>query len=60
MECGFWIPIATRIPDSLSCIPDTKAQDSRFHKQKFPEFPHTELHKLNIFLSERKYWSGPF
>ena len=60
VECGFWIPIVTRILDSLSCIPDTKAQDSRFHKQKFLEFPHMELHKLNIFRSERKYWSGPF
>ena len=24
------------IPDSLSCIPDSKVQDSVFHKQKFP------------------------
>ena len=36
LELGFWIPIAFGIPDSLSCIPDSKAQDSRFNKQKFP------------------------
>ena len=32
----------SRIPDSLSCIPDSKAQDSGFHKEKFPGFrnPH--------------------
>ena len=42
MELGFWIPIFSRIPDSLSCIPDFKAQDSRFHKEKVPGFrnPH--------------------
>ena len=30
------------IPDSLSCIPDSKAQESGFHKQNFPWFqnPH--------------------
>ena len=36
---GFWIPVfvsGTWILDSLSCIPDFKTQDSRFHKPKFP------------------------
>ena len=32
---GFWILILSRILDSMSCIPDSKAQDSGFHKQKF-------------------------
>ena len=27
------------IPDSLSCIPDSKDQDFGFHKQKFPRIP---------------------
>ena len=36
VELGFWIPIFSGIPDSLSCIPDSKAQDFRFHEQKFP------------------------
>ena len=31
----FRIPIVSRIPDSLSCILDSKAQDSGFHKQNF-------------------------
>ena len=35
MEPGFWIPIVSGILDSLSCIPDSKAQDSGFH---IPEF----------------------
>ena len=33
-----WIPILSRIPDSLSCIPDSKAQDPGIHTQKFPGF----------------------
>ena len=33
-----WILIVSRIPDSLSCIPDSKSQDSKFHKQNFPRF----------------------
>ena len=38
MKLGFWIPIVSRIPDPLSCILDSKAQDSGFHEQNFPEF----------------------
>ena len=34
VEVRFGIPIVSWIPDSLICIPDSKAQDSRFHKQK--------------------------
>ena len=30
--------MVTEIPDSLSCFLDSKAQDSTFHKQNFPEF----------------------
>ena len=38
VELGFWIPIVSGIPDSLSCTPDSKTQDFRFHKQKFLRF----------------------
>ena len=38
VELGFWIPIVSGILDSLSCISDSKAQDSGFHISKFPEF----------------------
>ena len=38
MELGFQIPIVNRIPDSLSFIPDSKAQDSGLHKQNFLRF----------------------
>ena len=39
VQFGFWIPIVSGIPDSLSCIPDSKAQDSEFHKQKNVRIP---------------------
>ena len=32
VECGFWIPIVSGTLDSFSCIPESKAQDFRFHK----------------------------
>ena len=38
MELGFWIPFLSRFLDSLSCILDCKAQDSRFNEPKFPRF----------------------
>ena len=38
LELAFRIPIVSGIPDRLSCIPDVKAQVSRFHKQKISRF----------------------
>ena len=38
VEVRFGIPIVSWIPDSLICIPDSKAQVFSFHKQKFPGF----------------------
>ena len=38
VELGFRIRIVSGIPDSYTCIPDSKAQDSGFHEQKFPRF----------------------
>ena len=38
VELGFWIPIASGVADSLSCIPDAKARDSGFHMQIFSGF----------------------
>ena len=32
VELGFWIPIFDRVPDSLSCILESKTQDSGFHE----------------------------
>ena len=29
VELGLWIAVVSGIPDSLSCIPDSKTQDSR-------------------------------
>ena len=38
LELGFWILVVNGIPDSLSCIPGSKARDSGFHKQKISAF----------------------
>ena len=38
VEKGFRILFIIEIPDSLSCIPESKAQDSGFHKPKFAPF----------------------
>ena len=39
VELGLWISIVSGSPDFLSCIPNSKAQHSRFHKQNFPPIP---------------------
>ena len=36
VELGLRIPIVSGILDSLNSIPDSKPQDSGFHKQKYP------------------------
>ena len=38
VKLGFWIPIVSGIPESLSCISNSIAQDSGFNKQKFLGF----------------------
>ena len=38
VELRFWITIFSEIPDSLRCIPDSKARDSGFQEQTFPRF----------------------
>ena len=41
VELGFWIPIASGIPDSLSCIADSTSKffsDFGFHAQNFSGF----------------------
>ena len=43
VKFGFWIPVFSRILDSLSCIPDSKAQDFEFNKQKFPRFQNPDF-----------------
>ncbi|CAH3168738.1 unnamed protein product, partial [Porites evermanni] len=35
VRLGFLIPILSRILDSLSCIPDSKAKDFGFYKKNF-------------------------
>ena len=38
VKLEFQFPIVSGIPDSLNCIPDSKALDSGFQKQKYPRF----------------------
>ena len=49
-------------PNSLIWIPDSKAQGSRFHKQKFPGIGNRELHGGTkwhvVFLTARVYWGS--
>ena len=64
VELGFRIPVVGRIPDSLSCIPDSKARgfhiplwsknfpNSGFHKQKLPRYRNQDLHRA----SHNCYW----
>ena len=42
VEPRFWVSIDSWVSDSLSCIPDSKAQDFGFHKQKFPGFRNSD------------------
>ena len=48
VELGFRIRIVSGIPDSYTCIPDSKAQDSGFHKHKFPRFriPNAKISRI--------------
>ena len=38
VQLEFWISIVSGIQVFLSCIPDSKAQDSTLHRQSFPGF----------------------
>ena len=55
VELGLWIAIASGIPDSPSCIPDSKAWDSEFHKQNLPGFriwiPQAEISGISDSLT---------
>ena len=42
MELGLWSPVVSEIPDFLSCIPDSKDQDSGLRKQKCPGFQNSD------------------
>ena len=46
----FQIPVVSKMPDSYSCIPDWKAQDSGFHKQKISKIPDTTCKNSRIPL----------
>ena len=58
VELGFRIPIVSGIPDSYSCIPDSKPQDSGFHWQKFPGFRNPD--SLTCIKGSRTVWDSGF
>ena len=57
MELGFWILIISGIPDSLSCIPDSKAQHFHFHKQNFPD-PRIRI-PLHVWVLTGRIFKSP-
>ena len=50
VKFGFWIPIFSRVPDSLSCIPDSKAQN----------FPESRIQISLTWSEKRRRPSFPF
>ena len=66
VELGFWIPIASGIPDSLSCIPDSTSKFfsdfGQFHKPNFSGFQNPdsltwgELNVSFFYLLHRKVY----
>ena len=58
VELGFRIPIVSGIPDSYSCIPDFKPQDSGFHWQKFPGFRNPD--SLTCIKGSKTVWDSGF
>ena len=55
-------PIVSGIPDSLSCIPDSKAKDSSYgHKQKSPgTLSIQQKFQFEILETSRAQWNGTF
>jgi len=65
-NCGTWIPDSNsyrdsrlQIQDSLSWIPDSKAQDSTSYKQKFPYMGQVRARPppSGHFLQQKEPWS---
>ena len=62
-DSWYWIPVFVNgtefqllwDPDSLKCIPDSKAQGSGFHKQKFPLHGATFSFSIYLLVVSKKY-----
>ena len=46
-KLGFWIPFVCGIPDSLSCLPDSKVQDFGFYLAGL-NFPRSRIPKTKV------------
>ena len=55
VELGFWILIVWGIPDSLNCISDSKAQDYKIPRTKFPRIPDFTSKHFHILIPEFKF-----
>ena len=53
------IPSGSGIPVSLSCIVNSKAQDSRFHKPKLPGIPYVRRQFFCSCISRMFTERGP-
>ena len=58
LDCGFLVSVTwisdfntSRIPDSLNCITDSEAQDSRLHKQRFLGFRKSGLFYMGRYTA---------
>ena len=52
-----YFSVASGIPDSLSCIPDSRAQDSGFHKQNFLGFRNPDFLTWDKWLTNTQVYS---
>ena len=52
---GIWMPIFRGFADSLSCIPDSKAQDSGFHEKIFPDSGFHKQKFLGFRIPQAKF-----
>ena len=57
LKLGFRIPIVTGISDSLTCIPDSKAQESGSHNSNFPDSKFQQPKIFRIPDSASKYFT---
>ena len=63
MDSGFQVPDSgsfvsgTWIPDSVNCIPDSKAHDSRFHMKNF-RIPESGLPCMRRLIAGKGVFTG--
>ena len=59
VEIGFWIAIISGIPDSLSCIPDSKNQESGFISKitsRIPDSGFSYMGRILVVVANSRHW----